>query len=88
MVEYHGDLLEIKDAKKREEEYGLNPATGCYMYYFQYLNKTYWYVLTRLCVLCFCFVPTIIAVKQSLPKYLQGVSQRYEGTIRWMSKRP
>ncbi|XP_035235157.1 lysine methyltransferase 5Ab [Anguilla anguilla] len=41
VVEYHGDLLETKDAKKREEEYGRNPATGCYMYYFQYLSKTY-----------------------------------------------
>lgn len=42
VVEYHGDLLQITDAKKREAEYALNPATGCYMYYFQYLCKTYW----------------------------------------------
>ncbi|XP_036383594.1 lysine methyltransferase 5Ab [Megalops cyprinoides] len=41
VVEYHGDLLHIKDAKKREVEYAQNPATGCYMYYFQYLSKTY-----------------------------------------------
>ncbi|XP_008323830.1 N-lysine methyltransferase KMT5A-A isoform X2 [Cynoglossus semilaevis] len=41
VVEYHGDLLEINDAKKREAEYAQNPATGCYMYYFQYLCKTY-----------------------------------------------
>ncbi|CAL9682354.1 unnamed protein product [Knipowitschia caucasica] len=41
VVEYHGDLLQITDAKKREAEYALNPATGCYMYYFQYLCKTY-----------------------------------------------
>ncbi|KAI1901182.1 hypothetical protein AGOR_G00057550 [Albula goreensis] len=41
VVEYHGDLLQIKDAKKREEQYAQNPATGCYMYYFQHLNKTY-----------------------------------------------
>ncbi|KAJ8380259.1 hypothetical protein SKAU_G00010370 [Synaphobranchus kaupii] len=41
VVEYHGDLLQIKDAKQREEEYGQNPTTGCYMYYFQYLSKTY-----------------------------------------------
>ncbi|XP_061115656.1 lysine methyltransferase 5Ab isoform X2 [Conger conger] len=41
VVEYHGDLLEIRDAKRREEEYGKDPATGCYMYYFQYHNKTY-----------------------------------------------
>ncbi|XP_038142917.1 N-lysine methyltransferase KMT5A-A [Cyprinodon tularosa] len=41
IVEYHGDLLQITDAKKREAEYAQNPATGCYMYYFQYLCKTY-----------------------------------------------
>ncbi|KAI4816384.1 hypothetical protein KUCAC02_008711 [Chaenocephalus aceratus] len=35
VVEYHGDLLQITDAKQREAEYALNPATGCYMYYFQ-----------------------------------------------------
>ncbi|XP_069021692.1 N-lysine methyltransferase KMT5A-A [Embiotoca jacksoni] len=41
VVEYHGDLLEITDAKQREAEYAQNPATGCYMYYFQYVCKTY-----------------------------------------------
>ncbi|XP_034752063.1 N-lysine methyltransferase KMT5A-A [Etheostoma cragini] len=41
VVEYHGDLLQITDAKKREAEYAQNPATGCYMYYFQHLCKTY-----------------------------------------------
>ncbi|KAM9306833.1 N-lysine methyltransferase KMT5A-A [Pholidichthys leucotaenia] len=41
VVEYHGDLLQITDAKKREAEYAQDPATGCYMYYFQYLCKTY-----------------------------------------------
>ncbi|KAM9841627.1 N-lysine methyltransferase KMT5A-A [Aulostomus maculatus] len=41
VVEYHGDLLEITDAKKREAEYAQNPETGCYMYYFQYLCKTF-----------------------------------------------
>lgn len=41
VVEYNGDLLQITDAKKRESEYAQNPATGCYMYYFQYLCKTY-----------------------------------------------
>lgn len=42
VVEYHGDLLQFTDAKKREAEYAQNPATGCYMYYFQYLCKKYW----------------------------------------------
>ncbi|XP_077593944.1 N-lysine methyltransferase KMT5A-A [Stigmatopora nigra] len=41
VVEYHGDLLEMADAKKREAEYAQDPETGCYMYYFQYLCKTY-----------------------------------------------
>ncbi|AWO96005.1 putative N-lysine methyltransferase SETD8 isoform 3 [Scophthalmus maximus] len=41
VVEYHGDLLQITDANMREAEYAQNPATGCYMYYFQYLCKTY-----------------------------------------------
>ncbi|XP_072839327.2 N-lysine methyltransferase KMT5A isoform X2 [Pogona vitticeps] len=41
VVEYHGDLIEITDAKKREAAYAQDPATGCYMYYFQYLSKTY-----------------------------------------------
>ncbi|XP_066545773.1 N-lysine methyltransferase KMT5A-A isoform X2 [Amia ocellicauda] len=41
VVEYHGDLLQITDAKKREAMYAQDPSTGCYMYYFQYLTKTY-----------------------------------------------
>lgn len=47
VVEYHGDLLQINDARKREAEYAQNPATGCYMYYFQYLCKTYCVDATR-----------------------------------------
>ncbi|KAM4709608.1 N-lysine methyltransferase KMT5A [Discoglossus pictus] len=41
VVEYHGDLIEITDAKRREAYYAQDSNTGCYMYYFQYLNKTY-----------------------------------------------
>ncbi|XP_034026250.1 lysine methyltransferase 5Ab [Thalassophryne amazonica] len=41
VVEYHGDLLEVTEAKKREAEYAQDPQTGCYMYYFQYQTKTY-----------------------------------------------
>ncbi|XP_012670656.1 N-lysine methyltransferase KMT5A-A [Clupea harengus] len=41
VVEYYGDLLQIPDAKKRETMYAQDPSTGCYMYYFQYLSKTY-----------------------------------------------
>ncbi|XP_074527371.1 lysine methyltransferase 5Ab [Halichoeres trimaculatus] len=41
VVEYHGDLLGLEEAKKREAEYAQDPQTGCYMYYFQYQAKTY-----------------------------------------------
>ncbi|XP_075390675.1 N-lysine methyltransferase KMT5A isoform X2 [Tenrec ecaudatus] len=47
VVEYHGDLIEITDAKKREAVYAQDPSTGCYMYYFQYLSKTYCVDATR-----------------------------------------
>lgn len=42
VVEYHGDLVEMAEAKRRELMYAQDPTTGCYMYYFQFLNKTYW----------------------------------------------
>lgn len=42
VVEYHGDLLELPEAKAREAKYAQDPQTGCYMYYFQYKSKTYW----------------------------------------------
>lgn len=42
VVEYHGDLLDLAEAKTREAEYSKDPETGCYMYYFQYQTKTYW----------------------------------------------
>lgn len=42
VVEYHGDLVELAEAKKREAQYAEDPQTGCYMYYFQYQSKTYW----------------------------------------------
>ncbi|KAF4113746.1 lysine methyltransferase 5Ab [Onychostoma macrolepis] len=41
VVEYHGELLEIADAKARESQYAQDPTTGCYMYYFRYHDKTY-----------------------------------------------
>ncbi|XP_047447914.1 lysine methyltransferase 5Ab isoform X2 [Mugil cephalus] len=41
VVEYHGDLLDLAEAKTREAKYAQNPETGCYMYYFQYQSKTY-----------------------------------------------
>ncbi|XP_067083754.1 lysine methyltransferase 5Ab [Osmerus mordax] len=47
VVEYHGDLVLLADAKKREERYAQDPETGCYMYYFQYHGKTYCVDATR-----------------------------------------
>lgn len=41
VIEYHGDLLDLTDAKKSEALYAQDPGTGCYMYYFHYLSKTY-----------------------------------------------
>ncbi|XP_068560060.1 lysine methyltransferase 5Ab [Cebidichthys violaceus] len=41
VVEYHGDLLELAEAKIREAQYTQDPQKGCYMYYFQYQSKTY-----------------------------------------------
>ncbi|CAI5650246.1 lysine methyltransferase 5Ab [Oreochromis niloticus] len=41
VVEYHGDLLDLAEAKIREAQYAEDPQTGCYMYYFQYQSKTY-----------------------------------------------
>ncbi|KAM9393068.1 lysine methyltransferase 5Ab isoform 2-T2 [Pholidichthys leucotaenia] len=41
VVEYHGDLLDLSEAKIREAQYAEDPQTGCYMYYFQYQSKTY-----------------------------------------------
>ncbi|XP_041956902.1 lysine methyltransferase 5Ab [Alosa sapidissima] len=41
VVEYHGDLVEMVEAKRREVMYAQDPTTGCYMYYFQFLSKTY-----------------------------------------------
>ncbi|XP_061585191.1 lysine methyltransferase 5Ab [Cololabis saira] len=41
VVEYHGDLLDLAQAKIREDQYAADPATGCYMYYFQYQSKSY-----------------------------------------------
>ncbi|XP_056139372.1 lysine methyltransferase 5Ab [Lampris incognitus] len=40
VVEYHGDLLDLAEAKDREAQYAQDPKTGCYMYYFQYHCKT------------------------------------------------
>ena len=42
VVEYAGDLIDLKVAKRREDKYKQNSNIGCYMYYFSFNNKTYW----------------------------------------------
>lgn len=42
VVEYSGDLIDIVEAKKREQMYAQDHNTGCYMYYFKYKGQQYW----------------------------------------------
>ena len=42
VVEYSGDLIDVKQAKEREGEYSMDLTKGCYMYYFKANNKQYW----------------------------------------------
>lgn len=45
IVEYSGTLISYEEAKKREAEYVKEPEKyGCYMYYFVFKNKKYWWV--------------------------------------------
>lgn len=41
VVEYSGELIDISEAKRREEKYAMDPDTGCYMYYFKHNNQQY-----------------------------------------------
>nr|XP_054749587.1 N-lysine methyltransferase KMT5A-like isoform X1 [Lytechinus pictus]XP_054749588.1 N-lysine methyltransferase KMT5A-like isoform X2 [Lytechinus pictus]XP_054749589.1 N-lysine methyltransferase KMT5A-like isoform X3 [Lytechinus pictus]XP_054749590.1 N-lysine methyltransferase KMT5A-like isoform X4 [Lytechinus pictus] len=41
VVEYYGDLIDIKAAKDREQKYKADPNIGCYMYYFEHKNRSY-----------------------------------------------
>ena len=42
IVEYSGDLIDVKKAKEREGEYSMDLSKGCYMYYFKANGKQYW----------------------------------------------
>ena len=42
VVEYIGDLIEHTEAKRRESIYAKDKSFGCYMYYFQHKNTSYW----------------------------------------------
>lgn len=47
IVEYAGDLVELSEAKSREEIYKKDTSYGCYMYFFNHKGKSYWYVTPR-----------------------------------------
>lgn len=42
VVEYIGDLIDMAEAKLREQEYAEDDSTGCYMYYFKHQNVQHW----------------------------------------------
>eukprot|EP00092_Neocalanus_flemingeri_P021178 GFUD01022952.1.p1 GENE.GFUD01022952.1~~GFUD01022952.1.p1 ORF type:complete len:306 (+),score=69.19 GFUD01022952.1:85-1002(+) len=41
VVEYAGDLVDIKTAEDLEAKYSMDTSKGCYMYYFKYKGKQY-----------------------------------------------
>ncbi|XP_053378691.1 N-lysine methyltransferase KMT5A-like [Mercenaria mercenaria] len=41
IVEYAGELINISEAKQREEKYANDQDKGCYMYYFNCNNRKY-----------------------------------------------
>ncbi|VEN62059.1 unnamed protein product [Callosobruchus maculatus] len=41
VVEYKGDLIDMTEAKIREEKYAQDNNAGCYMYYFKHNNQQY-----------------------------------------------
>ena len=41
-MEYAGDLIDLKEAKEREDKYKKEEDVGCYMYYFNFKNKSNW----------------------------------------------
>lgn len=42
VIEYYGELIDMAEARIREEIYAEDQNTGCYMYYFKYKNNQYW----------------------------------------------
>ena len=63
VVEYVGDLIDVKAAKERETKYAMDLSKGCYMYYFRANNRQYWWVNRWLLItsdiqLLFCTVFT------------------------------
>lgn len=42
VVEYSGELIDIVEAKNREQNYAEDQKLGCYMYYFKHKGQQYW----------------------------------------------
>ena len=42
VVEYIGDLIDVREAKERESRYAQDATKGCYNYYFTFQNQQYW----------------------------------------------
>ena len=42
VVEYEGELIDLASAKGRESKYSRDTNIGCYMYYFQFNDRSYW----------------------------------------------
>ena len=41
VCEYAGEVIDMKEAKKREEEYG-HASAGCYLYYITHKSTKLW----------------------------------------------
>lgn len=41
VLEYAGELIDMQEAKLREQTYAADTSVGCYMYYFTCRNKQY-----------------------------------------------
>ena len=42
VIEYAGELIDVKTARQREEEYSKDQSKGCYMYFFKFKERQYW----------------------------------------------
>ena len=41
VIEYIGELIDLKEAKNRESQYAMDASIGCYMYYFHFNDHPY-----------------------------------------------
>ena len=46
VVQYGGDVISLAEAKQRDDIYSaMEPAPGCYLYYFNHNGQTLWFVI-------------------------------------------